>query len=143
MSGRIQNLFIKPAHGSPMRAVEAVEARSGQGLLGDASYGRSKRQVLIIEREALNRFDLEPGQVRENLTIEGLTLSGHPAGTRIRAGDALLEITGDCAPCRFLEDIQEGLQSAMEGQRGTLCRVLESGSIRVEDGIRIISDDMG
>jgi len=140
MSGRINNVFIKPAHGSPMRAVELVEAHDGRGLQGDASYGRGKRQVLIIEREVLQQFELEPGQIRENLTIAGLKLSGIPAGTRLRAGDALLEVTGDCTPCNFLDDIRSGLQSAMEGQRGTLCRVVESGTIRVDDRINIVSD---
>ncbi|MGD2079193.1 MAG: MOSC domain-containing protein [Chloroflexota bacterium] len=141
MSGRINNLFIKPAHGEPMRAVDAVQAESGQGLVGDASYGRSKRQVLIINSETLQRFALEPGQVRENLTIEGLPLAALPTGTTLRAGDVLLEITVDCAPCHFLDDIRHGLQEAMEGQRGKLCRVSGGGKIRLGDEVRIVSPD--
>lgn len=139
MSGQIHNLFIKPAHGEPMRAVDAVQADGGQGLAGDASYGRSKRQVLIIEHETLQRFELEPGQVRENMVVGGLTLTGAPVGTQIQAGDALLEVTGDCAPCRFLDDIRSGLQSDMEGQRGTLCRVVRGGDIRIGDPVQILS----
>ena len=141
MSGRILYLFVKPAHGEPMRAVEVVEAEGGQGLVGDASYGRGRRQVLIVESDALGRFELEPGQLRENMVVEGLPLAGMPAGTRVQAGDALLEVTGDCAPCRFLDDIRDGLQIAMEGQRGILCRVLENGTIRVDDRFFIVSDD--
>ena len=141
MSGLIHNLFIKPAHGEPMRAVEAVQAEGGQGLSGDASYGRSKRQVLIIERETLQRFQLQPGQVRENMVIGGLTLTGMPVGTQIQAGQALLEVTGDCDPCRFLDDIRSGLQSDMEGQRGILCRVLRGGDIRIGDAVRVASVD--
>jgi MOSC domain-containing protein YiiM len=141
MSALIHNLFIKPAHGDPMRAVESVRAEGGRGLAGDASYGRSKRQVLIIERETLRRFQLQPGQVRENMVIGGLALAGVPAGTQIQAGDALLEVTGDCDPCRFLDDIRGGLQSDMEGRRGTLCRVLSGGDIRIGDAVRIVSAD--
>jgi MOSC domain-containing protein YiiM len=140
MSGRIDNLFIKPAHGQPMQAVQAIEAEGGKGLVGDASYGRSKRQVLIIERETLRHFELEPGQVKENMTIAGLTLAGLPAGTQIQAGQALLEVTGDCAPCRFLDDIRSGLQRDMDGQRGTLCRVTRGGAIRVGDPVQIVLD---
>jgi len=142
MSGRISNLFIKPAHGSPMRAVDVIEAHGGKGLQGDASYGRGKRQVLIIEREVLQGFELEPGQVRENMTVAGLTLAGMPAGTRFQAGDALLEVTGNCTPCNFLDDIRDGLQDAMEGKRGTLCQVLESGTIRIDDEISVVSDGL-
>jgi len=143
MSGRIHNLFIKPAHGQPMRAVQAVQADGGQGLAGDASYGRGKRQVLIIEQETLRRFELQPGQVRENMVIGGLTLADMPAGTRIQAGQALLEITGDCTPCNFLDDIRSGLQSEMEGQRGTLCRVVQGGPIRVGDAVQIVLAGQG
>lgn len=139
MTGYIHNLFIKPAHGQPMQAVDAVEAESGKGLVGDASYGRSKRQVLIIERETLQDFDLAPGQVRENLTVGGIGVSGLPPGTRLQAGAALLEVTGDCAPCKFLDDIKDGLQDEMTGRRGTLCRVLHGGAIRVDDAITIVS----
>lgn len=139
MSGRIVNLFVKPAHRQPMRAVDTVEAVSGQGLVGDASFGRGKRQVLIIEREALSSFDLTPGQVRENVTIAGLALAGRPPGTQIQAGEVLLEVTGDCAPCGFLDDIRDGLRSDMDGQRGTLCRVMLGGVIRVADEIRVVS----
>lgn len=142
MSGRIHKLFIKPGHGQPMRPVEAVEAVTGQGLLGDASYGRSKRQVLVIERETLLRFGLEPGQVRENMTISDLSLADLPAGAQIQAGDVLLEVTGDCAPCHFLDDIRQGLQEAMQGQRGVLCRVSGSGTIRLDDEVRLIAADL-
>jgi MOSC domain-containing protein YiiM len=139
MSGQIYNLFIKPAHGQPLRASPAVQADAGRGLAGDVSYGRNQRQVLIIERETLQRFGLEPGQVRENVVIGGLTLAGRPAGTQIQAGGALLEITGDCTPCDFLDEIRGGLQSDMAGQRGTLCRVTGSGAIRVGDPVRIVA----
>ena len=115
MTGRIHNLYIKPGHGQPMRPVEAAEAESGQGLIGDASFGRRKRQVLIIERETLQHFDLTPGQVRENLTVGDIALAGQPAGTQIQAGDALLEVTGDCAPCQLIDDIRPGLRG--DGQR--------------------------
>lgn len=137
MSGRVTKLFVKPAHGQPMRAVDQVEAVAGKGLAGDASYGRSKRQVLAIEAEVLDHFDLRPGQIRENLTVSGLSLAGLPPGTRFQAGEALFEITGDCAPCGFLDDIRQGLRTAMDGQRGTLCRVINGGLIRTGDAIVI------
>ena len=142
MTGRIHNLYIKPDHGQPMLSVEAVEAVSGKGLIGDASFGRKKRQVLIIEAETLQHFGLSPGQVRENLTVGGITLAGHPAGTRIQAGEVLLEVTGDCAPCQLIDDIRPGLRTEMEGRRGTLCRVLLGGMIRVDDQIAVARSQM-
>lgn len=138
MSGRIQNLYLKIAHKQPMKSVDEAQAEDGMGLVGDVSFGRSKRQVLLIEEETLDEFGLTSGVVRENVTVAGVTLSGLPAGSLIKLGDAVLEVTGDCHPCRFLEDIRPGLQNDMRGRRGILGRILEGGTIRVGDSVAIL-----
>ncbi|MGD2050393.1 MAG: MOSC domain-containing protein [Chloroflexota bacterium] len=138
MSGRVQNLYLKTAHKQPMKAVDEAQAEDGMGLVGDVSFGRSKRQVLLIEKETLDEFGLTSGIVRENVTVTGVALSGLPTGTLIKLGDAVLEVTGDCHPCRFLEDIRPGLQNDMRGRRGILGRILEGGTIRVGDSVAIL-----
>lgn len=138
MSGRIQNLYLKTAHKQPMKSVDKAQAEDGMGLVGDVSFGRSKRQVLLIEKETLDEFGLTSGVVRENVTVTGVSLSGLQAGSLIKLGDAVLEVTGDCHPCRFLEDIRPGLQNDMRGRRGILGRILEGGMIRVGDSVAIL-----
>jgi MOSC domain-containing protein YiiM len=140
MSGRILKLYLKTAHQQPMEAVEVAHAEDGMGLVGDVSFGRSKRQVLLIEKETLDDFGLTSGVVRENVTVTGVTLSGLPAGSLIQMGDAVLEVTGDCHPCRFLEDIRPGLQNDMRGRRGILGRIVGGGTIRVGDAISILEE---
>ncbi|MBP7687636.1 MAG: MOSC domain-containing protein [Thermoflexales bacterium] len=135
--GKIIHLQLKPAEGEPMQVAKAVEAIADHGLRDDANAGRSKRQVLIIERELLDEFQLPIGDVRENITVEGLTLAGTPAGARMRVGQALLEVTLDCAPCEFIESKRPGLRKAMEGKRGTLFKVIEGGTINVGDAIEV------
>ena len=137
--GKIIHLQLKPAEGEPMRIVDQVEAIANHGLRDDANAGRSKRQVLIIERELLDEFQLPIGDVRENITVEGLQLAGTPAGVRMRVGQALLEVTLDCAPCEFIEGKRPGLRKAMEGKRGTLFKVIESGTINVGDAIEVVA----
>jgi len=138
MPATVIHLQLKPAEGAPMKPVPSVTAITGYGLKEDANAGRSKRQVLIIERELLDEFQLPIGDVRENITVQGIQLAGIAAGTRVRAGNALLEATLDCAPCQFIEDKRPGLRSAMEGKRGTLFKVIEGGEIKVGDIIKII-----
>jgi MOSC domain-containing protein YiiM len=138
MSATIIHLQIKPAEGAPMKPVPAVTAIAGYGLKDDANAGRGQRQVLIIERELLDEFQLPVGEVRENITVQGIPLAGTAPGTRVRAGQALLEATLDCLPCQFIEDKQPGLRAAMEGKRGTLFKVIEGGEIKVGDAIRIV-----
>ena len=136
--GKIIHLQLKPAEGEPMRVADQVEAIADRGLRDDANAGRSKRQVLIIERELLDEFQLPIGDVRENITVEGLQLAGTPAGARMRVGQALLEVTLDCAPCEFIEGKRPGLRKAMEGKRGTLFKVIEGGEISVGDAIEVV-----
>ena len=137
--GTIVHLQLKPAEGAPMRPASVVEAIVDYGLRDDANAGRTKRQVLIIEREALDEFGLPIGDVRENITVQGIQLAGLLPGTRLKVGSALLEATLDCAPCQFIEDKRPGLREAMKGKRGTLFRVIEGGEINVGDEIRVIT----
>jgi MOSC domain-containing protein YiiM len=139
MRGTIIHLQLKPAEGAPMKPVSSVTAITGYGLQDDANAGRSKRQVLIIERELLDEFQLPIGDVRENITVQGIQLAGMVAGTRVRVGQALFEATLDCAPCEFIEGKRPGLRAAMEGKRGTLFKVIEGGVINVGDEINVIT----
>jgi MOSC domain-containing protein YiiM len=139
MRGTIIHLQLKPAEGAPMKPVSSVTAIRGYGLQDDANAGRSKRQVLLIERELLDEFQLPIGDVRENITVQGIQLAGMVAGTRVRVGQALFEATLDCAPCEFIEGKRPGLRAAMEGKRGTLFKVIEGGVINVGDEINVIT----
>ncbi len=139
MSATVVHLQLKPAEGAPMRPVSSVEAIAQHGLRDDANAGRSKRQVLIIERELLDEFQLPVGDVRENITVQGLQLAGMVAGTRVRVGQVLLEATLDCAPCEFIEAKRVGLRAAMQGKRGTLFKVIDGGEIKVGDEISVVA----
>jgi MOSC domain-containing protein YiiM len=138
MSATIIHLQLKPAEGAPMKPMSSVTAITGYGLKEDANAGRNKRQVLIIERELLDEFQLPIGDVRENITVQGIQLAGMAVGTHVRVGNALLEATLDCAPCQFIEDKRPGLRAAMEGKRGTLFKVIEGGEIKVGDTIEVV-----
>ena len=133
MTATVLRLFLKTVHGQPMREVASVDAVTGKGLAGDVSFGRTSRQILLVDQATLTEFDLQPGQIRENITMVGLELAGLTDGTRIRIGDATLEVTGDCSPCDHIEEIRPGLRDAIRGRRGVLARVQAGGRITVTD----------
>ena len=129
----------------PMKEVAQANFITGQGMQGDRhlrSDGlRAKRQVLIMDVETLKHFGLEPGQVRENVTLEGLDLSTISAGDRVSLGaDVVLEITGDCEPCARMDEIRPGLKEEIDGKRGVLAFVEKGGvvSIGSEVGVNIL-----
>ena len=87
--------------------------------------------------ETLEEFGIAPGRARENITTRGIALGTLPLGQRLRAGEALLEVTKPCTPCHQMDEIREGLQEAIRGRRGMLCRVVEPGRIRRGDRIEM------
>jgi MOSC domain-containing protein YiiM len=117
--------------------LEVVEARAvdGKGLEGDVSFGRTTRQVLIMEAETLERFGIDPGAARENVLVRGFRVAELSVGGHLAVGETLLEITGDCTPCSFMDDLRPGLQEAIRGERGVLARVVSGGTIRVGDTV--------
>ncbi len=120
-----------------MTEVTAVTAISDKGFEGDISFGRPTRQVLLIDLETLNEYDIRPGDVRENVTLEGFELSGLSPNDELTIGGALLTVTGDCEPCSKLDELQAGLSSAIQGRRGVFARVVNSGEVRIHDPVSL------
>jgi MOSC domain-containing protein YiiM len=135
----VLHLFQSVAHGEPVREFSEVDAVEDKGLK-DCIHGRhgSSRQILLADIETLEEFGVAPGLAKENITTRGIALQELELGQRLRVGEALLEVTKPCTPCHQMDEIRRGLQEAMRGRRGMMCRVVESGRIRQGDGITIV-----
>ena len=147
MTGSIVSIQLCVGHRDPMNVVESARMREGYGIEGDrhaVSEGvRTKRQVLLIDQETLDKFELTPGEVRENITTFGIDLHSLSEGQRLALGDeAVVEITGHCAPCARMDEIREGYRVALEGQRGMLASVVRGGQIAVGHAVEA-SDGSG
>jgi MOSC domain-containing protein YiiM len=136
--GEVLHLFQCLEHGEPMREFDEVFAIENKGFQ-DCIHGRSgsARQVLVMDYETLEEFGIVPGRVRENITTRGIALGTLPLGQRLRAGEALLEVTEPCTVCHLMDEIRQGLQEEIHGRRGVLCRVVESGRIHRGDRVEI------
>ncbi len=134
----VMNLFLCLVHRFPMREVEQAEAVQDKGLKG-CIHGRpnSKRQVSLMDIESLQQLGIPPGAVKENVTTRGLDFQRLKPGQTLRIGGSLLEITLPCEPCSRMDEIRQGLQEELRGQRGWLCRVVEGGTIRRGDRIEV------
>jgi MOSC domain-containing protein YiiM len=138
--GEVQHLFTCLVHRFPMEEVAQVEAIENKGLKG-CIHGRpdSKRQVLLMDRETLDKFALPPGAVKENVTVKGMDFQTLAIGQRLKVGESVLEITIPCDPCPRMDEIRMGLQQELRGQRGWLCRVVEAGTIRKGDAVAVMT----
>ena len=136
----VTNIFLCLVHRFPMKEIEEAEALQNKGLKG-CIHGRpnSKRQVSLMDVETLQRLGVPPGAVKENVTTRGLHFQQLRPGQHLRIGGSLLEITLPCDPCSRMDEIRRGLQEELRGQRGWLCRVVESGTIRRGDRIEVLA----
>jgi MOSC domain-containing protein YiiM len=139
MAGRIEAIWLKRAARGPMDSAEEASLVAGRGIEGDANFGRSRRQVTIIEREAFDEVrealpDARPDMRRANFMVSGLRLEG----TRdhlLMLGGVRVHIHGETRPCERMDAQCPGLTAALEpGWRGGVYGVvLDDGPVRVGD----------
>jgi MOSC domain-containing protein YiiM len=135
----IAGIFTSPARKSG-RSVghERLRAIEGQGMEGCAHANPPRREVLFVSLEHLDSVGVEPGDIRENLTVEGADVQRWPIGQQVRVGEAVFEITMVCDPCQRMDDLREGLRAELDDKRGMLARVVESGDVAVGDSIELL-----
>ena len=164
-SGRVVSLGRSATHTFAKPPCREIRLLEGLGVEGDAHAGatvkhRSRvardpnqpnlRQVHLIPIELLHdlrtkAFDVQPGDIGENVLTEGLDLFALPRGARLQIGsEALVEVTGLRNPCHQLDDFKQGLMHALlpKGEDGKvrlrggiMGTVLRGGTIRVGDDI--------
>ncbi|UXN26505.1 MOSC domain-containing protein [Curtobacterium flaccumfaciens] len=147
--------------------VDAVTLVAGWGIEGDAHAGttvqhRSRvardpsqpnlRQVHLLHAELFDEvaeagYDVEPGQMGENVTTSGVDLLGLPEGTVLHLGDdASVRVTGLRNPCQQINGFEPGLLRAVLGRAedgtverkgGVMSVVLTGGTVRPGDRIRV------
>jgi MOSC domain-containing protein YiiM len=145
MTGSVVALHVRTEkHGTPM-PVAALVGRVGGGLEGDVHAHRSSRAVLVIDRTTLEALRLAPGDLREEITIQGLPdVTNLPVDSELRIGGVTLRVNGPCEPCTHIGELlgvadREAFRISLLGRRGALCTVSAvSGPIRVGDPVEIL-----
>jgi len=132
-------IFVCSERGAPMDSRQSAVALENWGLRGCAhARPGGKRQVLFVPAEHLDAVGVEPGPVRENVTVEGADVQAWPIGQRLRAGDAVFEVTMVCDPCERMDAIRSGLQAELEGRRGMLARIVAGGELALGDTLELV-----
>jgi MOSC domain-containing protein YiiM len=153
--------FSKPVRSS-------IRLLAGLGVEGDAHLGetvkhRSRvrrdptspnlRQVHLIHSELHEElraagFDVDAGDMGENVTTRGVDLLRLPTGTLLRlGGEAVVEVTGLRNPCVQLDAFRRGLTAAVlerdaDGalvrKSGVMAVVREGGDVRPGDEVVVV-----
>ncbi|MDX3660918.1 MOSC domain-containing protein [Streptomyces sp. ID05-26A] len=152
--------FTKPTR-------ESITLLAGLGIEGDVHQGvtvkhRSRvaqdptqpnlRQVHLMHSELFDElrskgFSVEPGEIGENVTTQGIDLLGLPTGTLLHLGpEAVVEVTGLRNPCIQIDGFSKGLLKEVVGKgpdgelvrrAGIMSIVLVGGVVRPSDEIRV------
>jgi MOSC domain-containing protein YiiM len=113
------------------------------GLEGDRSRA-GKRALTLFQWEHLDvlasllgRDTVAPELLRRNLHVAGLNLSSL-RGALVRLGnEAVIEITGPCAPCsRMQQALGPGGYNALRGHGGWCARIVQAGPVRLGDSVQ-------
>ncbi|MEO6726253.1 MAG: MOSC domain-containing protein [Blastocatellia bacterium] len=145
--GKLAGVFVGKQKGAGKTEMACAELISDHGLHGDHHAGRDpRRQVSLFALETLNQlhaegFTVTASQLSANLFTENVRLNSLKPGTRIRIGQALLEIVEARKPCRVITRIDQRLPKRLYGQCGLLARILQGGSIHRGDKIEILKDE--
>ena len=142
-TGTVTWIGVRPERRADMLVVDTVEAKKQTGLTGDRYAGRSgNRQVTLIQTEhlpviaaSLGIESVKPAQLRRNICVSGINLLALK-DKQFQIGEVVLEYTGLCHPCSFMEEtFGPGGYNAVRGHGGINARVLKSGIIRIEDSL--------
>jgi MOSC domain-containing protein YiiM len=146
VNARVISIQRRSVKGSDPVAANEAAARVGGGIEGDIHSTRSSRGVLVVDRSTLDAFALAPGDLREQITIEGLPdVTNLPVGSDLRIGGVTLRVNGPCEPCTHIGELlqmpdREEFRKALVGRRGALCTVVAATApIRLGDAVEVLT----
>ena len=133
---------ISEEKGTQKHPVPQAQCKIDHGILGDAHAGNWHRQVSLLGEESVDKIrpllpDLAPGAFAENLLTRGLCLYELPIGTRLRAGEVLLEVTQIGKECHQGCAIRQLTGDCVMPREGIFAIVLEDGVIRPGDSLEV------
>lgn len=142
MAGKIIAVCSAPQKGMIKHNIGEGLLIEGVGLEGDAHAGFMHRQISLIAMEDIRLMmvklpQLTPGSFAENLTTEGFDLAQLKTGDRVRAGEALLEVSQIGKECHTKCEVFKQSGECIMPQKGIFAKVLTGGRVKVGDTIEL------
>ena len=133
---------ISEKKGTVKHPVPHIDVRVHHGIVGDAHAGDWHRQISLLADESVDTMralglTLSPGAFAENILTRGIELKTLPIGTRLRVGDALLEVTQIGKECHNDCEIKKTTGKCVMPTEGIFAVVVVEGRIRSGDRITI------
>ncbi|OUL30168.1 hypothetical protein BV378_04770 [Nostoc sp. RF31YmG] len=137
-TGSILYLFTKLERALRMKESTKINLKSGHGIEEDINANPiSPRQILIVRYEDIIELAIPPGELRENIIIQGVKAENFQPGSLINfETGAAVRLTFYCEPCKRIKHLVKSLAS-IQAKRGILGVVIKSGQVQVGSNFQI------
>jgi MOSC domain-containing protein YiiM len=141
--GTVLAVCTSERKGIRKRNVERAELRPDWGIVGDAHAANWHRQVSLLAWESIEKMralglKVNAGSFAENITTQGLNLVDLPVGTRLRLGEALVEVTQIGKVCHDRCAIYYQAGDCVMPREGIFVKVHEGGVVQAGDEVEVM-----
>ncbi len=146
MSGCVVSVNVADAKGVRKAPVDEIVLVADHGVEGDGHAGPWHRQVSLLAQESIDTMrakglEVGPGDFAENVTTEGVAVATLPVGSRLRLGEARVEVTQIGKVCHDRCAIFYLAGDCVMPREGIFARVLEGGRLRAGD--EVVVEELG
>ena len=122
-----------------LEPVNSLKVVANKGIEGDVFFGRHTRQVLFLSLDQLSEFGYQPGDFREQVTVDFPGLQQLAPGTQVTVGSVRFSVEQDCPPCSSLaarlgEEPVSFVKKTLK-KRGMFLKPLGDGELKPGDAI--------
>lgn len=139
--GSVVSLRIRRPSGE-LDVVDSLTAEAGKGFVGDQYFGRRTRQSLFISTAEIGPLGYQPGDLREQVTLDLPSLGELRAGDRFSIGAIPFVVEQPCEPCGHmaaaLGEEREAFKAKTDGKRGVFAVPEADGVIRIGDAVSLL-----
>ena len=135
---------ISERKGVRKHQVPYIDLKLHHGIVGDAHAGDWHRQVSLLAEESVDTMraicpiELDAGVFAENINTRGIVLKTLPVGTRLRVGEAELEVTQIGKQCHNDCEIKRTAGKCVMPTEGIFAIVTREGRVQAGDGIEVL-----
>lgn len=140
--GRVIELFISKEESSSRVKKDKITLDLG-GVIGDKYHNRDiNRSILLTSIYSYNLAKEHDIEFEFGLLGENILIDFNPyhliSSTRLKIGDAIIEISQNCTICNHLSKIDNRLPKLLKDDRGIFVKVIKAGDISIDDKIYLI-----
>lgn len=114
------------------------------GIENDKHFNRRPERSILItskysyEKAAAEGIVMPYGSLGENIVVDIDPERLKVPGTRIRFGDAVVEIVQNCTICKSLAKVDECLPELLRDDRGVFAKCIQKGKISKGDSVTLL-----